>query len=180
MLFNKKMVVLVGGLVLGCLLNIPMTLRADEKVMDDAKITLQVKTKLLTEKNVPATKVSVETHNGIVFLSGTLNSEAQAKSVIEAVGAIEEVKEIDTTNLKVDNSRKPLTDSYITAKVKGLLLRKSFVGEPVSATDIKVETKNGIVYLSGNVKDKNKADNAIEVARQVKGVKEVKSLIKVK
>jgi hyperosmotically inducible protein len=43
-----------------------------------------------------------------------------------------------------------------------------------------VETTNGVVHLTGDVKSKAEADKAIEIAKKVDGVKKVKSDLVVK
>lgn len=67
-------------------------------------------------------------------------------------------------------------DSLITAKVKS-----AFVGDKeVSALHIGVETFKGVVHLSGEAKSKQELNHAVELARNVKGVKSVKSTIQLK
>lgn len=62
-------------------------------------------------------------------------------------------------------------DSYITTKVKAAILN-----EPdLKVSEINVETFKGIVQLSGFVSSKEAADRAVEVARNVKGVKSVQN-----
>jgi len=62
-------------------------------------------------------------------------------------------------------------DSVITTKVKGLLLN-----EPgLSSAQINVETFKGEVQLSGFVKSQADINRAIEITRQVVGVKAVKN-----
>jgi hyperosmotically inducible protein len=63
-------------------------------------------------------------------------------------------------------------DSVITTKVKAAFARDKLV----SATDIKVDTdSNGLVLLSGTAKSKVEADQAVKVAKSVKGVTAVKN-----
>jgi len=50
------------------------------------------------------------------------------------------------------------------------------VNDPhVTATDIRVSSRNGVVTLSGNVASHEAADKAIHLARSVSGVESVKS-----
>lgn len=66
-------------------------------------------------------------------------------------------------------SKEPVTDTWITTKVKADLLAT----KDVSGTDIKVETLNGTVKLSGAVESKAQHDKAIAVAKKIDGVKKV-------
>ncbi len=68
-----------------------------------------------------------------------------------------------------------IDDATITTRVKTALLN-----EPVLvATGIDVTTNAGVVTLSGPVKSKQDEERAVRVARQVPGVKDVKSTLKV-
>lgn len=74
-----------------------------------------------------------------------------------------------------------LSDAEITAKVKEKFIEEKLFGkEKISAIGIHVKTVNGVVYLKGKVSSKEQEDNAISLAKGIKGVKEVKSMIKVK
>jgi osmotically-inducible protein OsmY len=67
-------------------------------------------------------------------------------------------------------------DSVITAKVKAAL-----VGDPTTkAHQINVETFQGTVQLSGFVDSSDARTRALEVARNVDGVKEVKDGLEVR
>lgn len=67
------------------------------------------------------------------------------------------------------DSSQPGTDTWITTKVKGDLL----VSGGTPGTEIGVETKNGVVWLSGNVATKEQHDQAVAKARMIEGVKSV-------
>jgi osmotically-inducible protein OsmY len=67
-------------------------------------------------------------------------------------------------------------DSLITTKVKAAL-----ADDPqVKATEVNVETFKGTVQLSGFVESSASGERAAELARQVKGVKDVKNNTQVK
>jgi hyperosmotically inducible protein len=66
-------------------------------------------------------------------------------------------------------------DALITTKIKAEYAKD----KAVSATNIKVDTNNGVVTLSGAAKSKAEADKAVQLARNIKDVKSVKNDIKV-
>lgn len=66
-------------------------------------------------------------------------------------------------------SAQPVDDTWITTKVKADLLASS----NVPGTEIKVETVNGVVTLSGTISSQAEKDKALKVARGIKGVKSV-------
>ncbi len=68
-------------------------------------------------------------------------------------------------------SEQPGTDTWITTKVKADLL----ASDGVPGTDITVDTKNGTVWLSGDVQTTAQRDRAIAKAKAIKGVKRVKA-----
>ena len=68
-----------------------------------------------------------------------------------------------------------ITDSAITSDIK-----TKYLAEPgVSGLDIHVETNNGVVTLSGNVKTKAEETKAMSIARDTHGVKRVVNKMKV-
>ena len=69
-----------------------------------------------------------------------------------------------------------IDDSVITAKVKTALIRD----DDVKAREVNVETFKGVVQLSGFVHDARAKAKAVELARQIKGVKSVKDNMQVK
>ncbi len=68
-----------------------------------------------------------------------------------------------------EDSVQPVGDSWITTKVKADLL----AAEATKGLDINVTTTNGIVTLSGKLDSKAEVDQAVALARAIKGVKSV-------
>lgn len=71
---------------------------------------------------------------------------------------------------KADSSQ-PVNDTWITTKVKADLLTT----DNVPGMDVKVETVNGVVTLSGTVHTQAEKDRAITTARGIEGVSRVES-----
>ena len=64
-----------------------------------------------------------------------------------------------------------IDDTVITSKVKA-----AFAADPtVKATEVQVETFKGRVQLSGFVESRESAQRAVQIAREVKGVTEVRN-----
>lgn len=77
---------------------------------------------------------------------------------------------------KQEGTGEYIDDSVITAKVKAAILN-----EPsLKVFEINVETFKGVVQLSGFVSSRAAENKAVEVAREVKGVKSVKNDMQVK
>ena len=62
-------------------------------------------------------------------------------------------------------------DASITARVKTTLLNDP----QVNATKIDISTSNGVVTMTGSVRSQPERERAIQLARQVSGVKDVKA-----
>lgn len=74
------------------------------------------------------------------------------------------------------SAKNAVADTVITTKVK-----TDMVKDPdLKALDVHVETVNGVVMLSGFVASQTEANKAVDVARGVEGVTEVRSSLKVK
>jgi len=67
------------------------------------------------------------------------------------------------------------SDAVVTTKVKAAIV----ADKTLSALDIKVETLNGVVTLTGTVGTARQTEHAAQVARGVKGVKQVVNDIQV-
>jgi hyperosmotically inducible protein len=158
----------------------------------DTWITTKVKADLLASGKTPGTDISVETKNGVVWLSGTVATQAQKERAVTEAKGIEGVKKVDASKLKVSSamaaegmkhddtmehgsmdrdaeSDQPGTDTWITTKVKADLLASG----KTSGTDISVETTNGVVWLSGTVATQAEKDQAVTEAKGIEGVKKV-------
>ncbi|MCX7211872.1 MAG: BON domain-containing protein [Burkholderiales bacterium] len=69
----------------------------------------------------------------------------------------------------VDSANKWGSDAWITTKLK----TEQMGASPAIWSDINVETKNGVVQLSGFAKNQADVAKAVEIARKTDGVKSV-------
>lgn len=164
-------------------ISMPMASNAAQSgnAVSDTLITTKIKSSLATNNVTHATTISVETNNGHVVLSGTANSNTEAATAVQIAESTKNVKDVDASNLNVAGSNQPLTDSYITAKVKGLFIRNNLMPNTpnVPVTSISVETQQGVVYLSGTVKRHSQIIKAVKLAKSVDGVTNVIHTLKV-
>jgi len=103
--------------------------------------------------------------------SKTLMSSAIAGAMLFAGAAVaqETADRSEQTTAAHTESQQPMSDTWITTKVKAGLLAES----DVSGLDISVETANGTVSLSGDVETQAQIDRASAVAREIEGVRAV-------
>ena len=160
--------------------------RAYGESMDDASITSAVKSKLLWSKHTDGLTTNVTTKAGKVTLQGTADSQAEkelAKTLAMDTRGVVSVdnqlvvndKKSASTNDSAKSAGKAagqdMTDSWITTKVKSTYAYSN----NVNGSDISVTTSGGIVTLSGKVDSGAERALAIELAKNIRGVKSVNS-----
>lgn len=77
--------------------------RSVGEVVDDSWITTKLKADLAVTDGVPATAISVKTVDGVVSLSGTLDSELALKKAVAVARAIKGVRQVDASGLVVND-----------------------------------------------------------------------------
>ena len=117
-----------------------------------------------------AKNVKVKVTNGIVYLTGKLNSNTDYENVVTLAQSTHGVSDINVDNLTVKDSHDPLSESFMTAKIKGALLKSDLLGKDIPSWSVHVETKNGQVYLSGTVASPEERKNVLDVVKSIKGV----------
>lgn len=117
-----------------------------------------------------AGKVNVTVKDGVVYLAGELPSNTDYEKVVTLAGSTKGVTDVNVDKLTVKDSSQPLTDSYITAKVKGALIRSDVMAKDIPSWSISVETKDGQVFLSGTTETVEQKQKILDVVKQVTGV----------
>ena len=155
------------------------TKRTMGEYTDDTMLLGKVKSALASDKTAKASEINVEVNKGIVQLNGfvdTANEKAQAETVAKGVKGVKQVENNLIVKEAKSSTGQSMDDSTITAKVNTALIDS----KDTKAGDIKVETHNGVVQLSGFVENQSQKDAASKVAQSVKGVKSVKNSLHVK
>ena len=147
----------------------------------DPGITTAVKTRLAADDTVKAYQLDVDTRDKVVTLSGSVNTEAEkTQAVAVARGTDGVVNVVDNITLKVPAEMdRPVDtaagDAALTAAVKTKLL----ADPKVSGLKIDVDTKNGMVTLTGTARSQAEKDEALRLARETENVKNVTDQITV-
>lgn len=76
-----------------------MSAAKSEQPVTDTWITTKVKTELATTEGIKSTDISVTTKNGLVTLSGVVNSKAQVQKAIAVAKAVKGVQKVDSEAL---------------------------------------------------------------------------------
>ncbi|WP_024868754.1 BON domain-containing protein [Pseudoxanthomonas suwonensis] len=73
--------------------------------VNDTWITTKVKSSLLADSDVSGTRIEVDTVDGVVYLTGTAETQAQADKAKQIAQGIDGVSKVDSTKVKVTGSR---------------------------------------------------------------------------
>lgn len=175
----KIIFILIGAL---CVVNPAFSndsIQKAKKTVNDTAITAAIKMQYTKDGLLNPFDINVETKNGVVVLDGTVDSSKEYQQAIMIAESLYDVIGVDADNLVVKGSKSPLTDAYITAKVKGRLLKNKIIGPKVlKNTDVSIETVDGVVFITGHAKDPAQVKKIIETAKLTEGVKSVNAEIK--
>ncbi len=149
---------------------------------DDVTLTATIKSKLLWNSATQGLDTDVDTQNGVVTLKGhapTAEAKQQAGELATNTEGVTQVNNLislsaaDTQTTKAEAQAKTtedsLSDAWITSKVKASLL----YSRDVDGINIKVDTKGGMVTLGGVVASTEEKSQAVEIARNIRGVRGV-------
>jgi hyperosmotically inducible protein len=156
------------------------TQKSPGEQVDDSVTTGRVKAALIADPVTKAHQIDVETFKGTVQLNGFVDTEAskdRAASVAKSTKGVTAVH--NNLTVKTGGSRngeQVVDDGAITVKVKAAL-----AGDPrTKAHQVNVETREGVVQLSGFVDSSEAKSTAEELARNVDNVKSVDNELDIK
>ena len=149
----------------------------------DAGLTAKVKVKLALDPVVKTSEITVETKDKVVTLTGNVDSQDIKDKALELArntSGVVNVVDMIAVRTAAGSGDAPdpertlgehIDDAGITMSVKA-----KFLEDPlVKGMRIDVDTRNGVVYLTGRVGSKAEKDKAIDLARQSKGVRDVEA-----
>lgn len=161
---------------------------ANNAEIDDSAITTGVKAKLATAGQLDSSTIRVETANGTVTLTGSVNDATARSAAANAARSVAGVTSVnnrlsvssstvtaaaqdagDAIEATGDAAAQAVSDTWITTKVKSVLLADS----EAKGMDISVDTKDGVVTLEGELDSQADIDHVKALARGVEGVKRV-------
>jgi hyperosmotically inducible periplasmic protein len=149
----------------------------------DAGITGLVKTKLAADGKVRVSEINVDTADGVVTLTGNVDSQEakdEALKLAKETSGVRDVKDMIAVRTGSQTGEAPnpnltlgehIDDAGITMRVKSRLLDDPVV----KGLKIDVDTRDGVVFLTGSVTSEAERKQAIELARTTEGVKDVQA-----
>ena len=149
----------------------------------DATVTGTVKTKLAADSQVKSSEIEVSTTKGVVTLTGNIDSQMakdRALQIARDTAGVVEVKDMIAVREAEANGDAPspdrtlggrIDDAGITARVKSHLLEDP----AVRGLRIDVDTREGVVYLTGAIPGAPEREKAVQIARATEGVRDVQA-----
>lgn len=139
--------------------------------LDDQNIELKAMSEISKQDALTqGSRIKVVSLNGRLLVVGQAKNQYVKDLAIKTVNSIDGVTQV-YNQLRIGNETSITTQSndvWLTSKVKTAL----FSDESVDATNIKVVTENGEVFLMGLVKQ-SQANAAVDIARNISGVNRV-------
>jgi hyperosmotically inducible periplasmic protein len=149
----------------------------------DTAITAKVKSAFIGDERLKNSDISVKTTNGVVTLTGTAASSESRSAAAALARNVDGVKSVDVdlntpavagsasaeTQKVATATKKAVTDSWITTKVKSAILADSVS----KGFDVSVTTKHGVVMLDGHLANSDAIDHVKDIASKIEGVKSV-------
>jgi len=146
--------------------------------LSDAWVGGKVRLALLFHRSVNVIKTNIDVKEGIVTLKGEASSMAQkeltaeyAKDVAGVKGVRNEMTVAATPEPATRTAAEKIDDASITAQVKTALLTH----HSTSATKTKVETRDGVVTLTGIAKNGAEKTLVTKLVDDIQGVASVKN-----
>ncbi len=146
----------------------------------DSFITTKITAKYTKDRDLNPLKISVSTQDGVVTLKGYVKNKPAFVKALRLAKRTKGVKTVDIEDLVIKQVNTSLTDAYITAKVEAAILKaKVFDDEAIPLVGINATTNNGVVTLSGKLKQKKSITMVIKRVNAVRGVKKIISKLRI-
>jgi len=141
----------------------------DTTPINDKKIKGDIEKLLQLNNSVDETKIGADVQDGIVTIEGTVDSYWKKERVGEVVGELYGVFTVANKLTVVPTDT--VADRNIAAEIDKTLDRM----ELVDLRYVTVHVQDGVVELTGKVVDRNARVMAGNVARNTKGVREIRN-----
>jgi len=135
----------------------------DDRIQSSAKDSYVFRTQLKDDS------INVNSNNGSVTLTGTVENESHKGLAQETVTNLPGVKNVDNQLVIKGDQPAENSDGWIGMQVKSSL----FFNRNVSAVNTEVDVTNGVVTLKGPADSQAQKDLTGEYAKDINGVKSV-------
>lgn len=159
-------------------------LQVVKEKMEDARLSMAVKTAIGLNKHFRAFDIKVTAWEGMVTLEGEVTSKAQkelAYEIASQVKDVDSVKNLIRVNPKKaeKKERRTLGETIDDGKIMASVKSAFSLDRRLEGTHIKVKVYKGVVVLEGTVNEEAQKRLAVRIARDIDQVREVKDDIKI-
>ncbi len=163
--------------------------RDQSATQGDTWITTSVRSRYFADNSVKGRDIDVSTQDGVVTLTGTVDSDAERTQAIRIAEGVDGVKRVDA-QLQVrgaearqqpaaqtaEKALGTLDAGWITTKIQA----QYFADDHVKPWNVDVDTaRTGVVTLRGDVDSEQARQAAVRIARSTEGVREVKDELRI-
>lgn len=148
---------------------------------NDAWLDGKIETALILNSELNNFTIDTDVKQSKVTLKGTVNSEiekdlaGQIAENVNGVNSVDNQLKVDKNySSKVEETGKKFSRTWHDISTTAGINIKYAANDDIEATSIDVDTKNGVVVLSGTVKSDTAHDLAIEIAKGFDHVNDVK------
>ena len=152
-----------------------------KEVMSDAWLDGKAETVLLLNENLNNFTIDTQVTDGVVLLSGEVESSIDRRLAEELIASIDGVTRVEN-KLKVKNEEDlgdKISRKYVDTKIATVVKTRLLMDREVAGTDIDVSSRNGTITLSGFVASSAEKDLAEAIARNTTDVDKVVNKLKV-
>ena len=146
--------------------------------VDDATIKLNISKKLLISENNLFINIDTNVVEGMVLLIGIVKNQESRIEAVKIAWEVDGVKEVineieigDKTSIK-----EYANDVWITTQIKALAVKD--IG--LRSISYNIETIRGKVFLAGITSRPKQLETLVNIAKNVKGVKEIVNYVVIK
>lgn len=138
----------------------------------DAWLDGKAETTILLNQHLNSFDINTDVENGVVHLTGEVNSEVEKSLAGELVKNLDGVRTVNNklTVLETEKQSQELVDELTDAKVETVVKTKLLFHPDVSGANIEVETENRVVTLTGTVDSKEEQALAVELAQSTEDI----------
>lgn len=146
-------------------------------VAADTKISSQVRLKMIEADKMLFSDVGIEVYEGRVMLTGRVRSDERRAEAVRLAWSVENVKDVIN---EIQISENPLSDIANDSWITTQLQTQMTLDKEVLAINYSLETVGGVVYLIGIAQDRKELDRVLNIARNIKYVKQVVNHVRIK
>jgi len=152
-----------------------------EQTISDSVITAKITAKFAKNPDLNPLKISVSTKDGIVTLKGNVKDKQAYVDALTLAKKTKGVTTVESDDLMIRQVNTSFTDAYITARVEAAILKaKVFDDESIPLVGINATTNNGVVTLTGNLKQEKSVSAIIKRVSNIHGVKKIISHLQIR